>query len=296
MVSVQKGFTKTIWLNSKLEMKLKNDSIFEKIGQTVSLNLMLEKDINALNAFSGEDLLNIDKCIHEIRKSLKSISAILFLYEFQFDQTLYLNWKFKIKSLAKQYEIVREHFIYLQIFSKVEDELKDIEKGDLVEIRNHLEPKYNQILINNFVGKETILNWNEAILKIIESIQNLHINSDFKLLKRRLLKSYQKSNKLFEKLSLNSSSDEFHQFRKWCKRLYFQQVAFNRLGFEKTSKQNRKLYKLTEYLGKEHDLNLFYQYLSFHFAILSQLSRSYFNRRIRKLRKNILMVYPQINY
>ncbi len=107
MVSVQKGFTKTIWLNSKLEMKLKNDSIFEKIGQTVSLNLMLVKDINTLNAISGEDLLNIDKGIHKIRKSLKSISAILFLYEFQFDQTLYVNWKFNIKSLAKQYEIVR---------------------------------------------------------------------------------------------------------------------------------------------------------------------------------------------
>lgn len=296
MGSVQKGFTKTIWLNSKLEMKLKNDSIFEKIGQTVSLNLMLVKDFNKLNAFSGEDLLDIDKCIHEIRKSLKSISAILFLFEFQFDQALYVNWKFNIKSLAKQYEIVREHFIYLQILSKIDNELKDIEKGDLAEIRNQLESKYNHILLNNFIGEETIRNWNEAILKIIEAIQNLHINSDLKLLKRRLLKGYQKSNKLFEKLSLNSSTDEFHQFRKCCKRLYFQQVAFNRLGFEKNSKQNKKLYKLTEYLGKEHDLNLFYQYLSFNFTILSQLSRSYFNRRIRKLRKNILMVYPQINY
>lgn len=180
-------------------MKLKNDSIFEKIGQTVSLNLMLEKDINTLNAFSGEDLLNIDKCIHEIRKSLKSISAILFLYEFQFDQTLYLNWKFNIKSLAKQYEIVREHYVYLQIFSKVEDELKDVKKSDLVEIRNHLESKYNQILHNNFVTRENIRNWNEAILKIIEAIQNLHINSDLKLLKRRLLKSHQKSQKNYKK-------------------------------------------------------------------------------------------------
>jgi len=296
MGSVKKGFIKTIWLNSKLEMKLKNDSIFEKIGQTVSLNLMLVKDFNKLNVFSGEDLLDIDKCIHEIRKSLKSISAILFLFEFQFDQALYVNWKFNIKSLAKQYEIVREHFIYLQILSKIDNELKDIEKGDLAEIRNQLESKYNHILLNNFIGEETIRNWNEAILKIIEAIQNLHINSDLKLLKRRLLKSYQKTNKLFEKLSLNSSTDEFHQFRKCCKRLYFQQVAFNRLGFEKNSKQNKKLYKLTEYLGKEHDLNLFYQYLSFNFTILSQLSRSYFNRRIRKLRKNILMVYPQINY
>jgi CHAD domain-containing protein len=277
-------------------MKLKNDSIFNKIGQVVSLNLMLEKDINTINTFSGEDLLNIDKSIHNIRKSLKSISAILFLYEFQIDQTQYLGWKSDIKSLSKEFAVVREHFVYLQTFSNVEGELKDIEKSDLGEIRNQFESNYNQILLENIVSKETIRKGNEAIIKITEAIQNLHINSVLKLLKRRLLKSFRKSQKLYERLSLNSSSDEFHQFRKWCKRFYFQQVAFNQLGFKKTSKQNKKLYKLTEYLGKEHDLHLFYQYLSFHFAELSQLSQSLFMHKIKKLRRNVLMLYPKINY
>jgi len=146
------------------------------------------------------------------------------------------------------------------------------------------------------IRKETIWKGSEAILKITGAIQNLHINSELKLLKRRLLKSHQKAQKIHEKLSLNSSSGEFHQFRKCCKRYYFQQIVFNRLGLEKTAKQNKKLYKLTEYLGKEHNLHLFYQYVCVHFTELSQLSQSFFMLKIRKLRKYILKLYPKINY
>lgn len=279
-----------------MEMKSKHDCSFNKIGQVVSLNLMLDNDIRRLHSLLGTDFLNIDRIIHEIRKSLKSVLAILFFYEFQFDQTQYLSFKSNVKCLSKQYALYREHFVYLQTYHKVENELKDIDKNFLIDLRNQIESRHNSIVLENIVGKETIQKGIEAILKIIEAIQNLEVNSELKLLKRRLLKSHQKTQDIYKKLTLNSSSDEFHVFRKWCKRFYFQQAVFNRLGFTRTSKQNKKLYKITEDLGKEHDLNLFNQYLSVHFAELSKLSRSFFYKRIRKLRKSILMVYPKINY
>ena len=277
-------------------MKFKDDGIFGKIGKVVSLQLMLEKDINILQPFSGDDLLNMDISIHKIRKSLKSISAILYLYEFQFNQLQFLSLKFSIKSLSKQYAGAREHFVNLQIFYKLEDKLKEIDKSNIAELRTQFELKYNLILQENRIGKEAILNGNEAILKINEAILNLPINSELKLLKNRLLKSYKKSQKLYKRLSLNSSSDQFHEFRKWCKRFYLQQAAFNRLGLNKTYKQNKKLYKLTEYVGKEHDLQLFIKYLSVHFVKLSQLSHSFFKRKTRKLKKKILILYPKIEY
>jgi CHAD domain-containing protein len=256
---------------------------------------MLDEDVHTIQTVSESDVQNIDKSIHKIRKSLKSFSAILFLYEFQIDQSHYLSWKSEIKSLSKQYAKVREYFIHLQTFNKVENRIKDIDKSDLVELQNQFESEYNQI-VQHIVSEETIRKEKEVILKIWQEIQNQHINSELKLLKRRLLKSYQKSQKLFNKLNLNSTSDEFHQFRKYCKRFYLQHVAFNKLGFEKTSKQNKKLYQLTEYLGKEHDLHLLYEYLSIHVSVLSPVSQSFFILIIRKLRKNVLSIYPKINY
>ena len=200
------------------------------------------------------------------------------------------------KSLSQQYAGAREHFINLQIFYKLEDELKDIDKSDIAELRSQFEMKYNLILQENMDRKEAIQKGNEAILKINEVILNLPINSELKLLKRRLLNSYQKSQKLYKRLNLHSSSDQFHEFRKWCKRFYLQQAAFNRLGLSKTYKHNKKVYKLTEYLGKEHDLQLFIEYLNVHFPKLSQLSHSFFKRKTKNLRKKILMLYPKIEY
>lgn len=277
-------------------MKLKNNHIFDKIGKVISLDLMLENDIISIHAISGNDFQYIDKSIHKIRKSLKSISAILFLYEFQIDQSMYLNWKSKIKSLSKQYALVRDYYILLQTFNKVEDKLWNIDKSDLVELQKQFESKYNQTVLRVIVNEEAIRKGKEAILKIWEDIQNRHINSELILLKMRLSKSYQKSHKLFKKLNLNSSTEEFHEFRKSCKRFYLQHAAFNRLGFEKTSKQNKKIYQLTEYLGKERDLDLLFEYLSVHFAELAHISQSFFIQKIRKFRKNNLNLYPKINY
>jgi len=278
------------------EMKLKNNHILDKIDKVVSLDLMLENDIISIQAISGKDLENIDISIHKMRKSLKSISAILFLYEFQIDQSQYLSWKSRIKSLSKQYAFVREYYIHLQTFNKVEDKLRDIDKSDLVELRKQFESKYNKIVQRVIFNEKVIRKGKEAILEIWEEIQNLHINSELILLKKRLIKSYQKSHKLFRKLNLNSSTEEFHEFRKSCKRFYLQHVVFNRLGFEKTSKQNKKIYKLTEYLGKEHDLNLLFEYLNVHFTELSQISQSFYIQKTRTLRKNNLNLFPKINY
>ena len=280
--------------NSKLEMKLKNNHILDKIGQVVNLNLMLEEDMHTLHRISEKDILTDEKTIHQIRKSLKSISAILFLYEFQIDQTHYVRWKSEIKSLSKQYALQREYFINLQMFNKVEDELKDIDKSHLLELRTYFESKYHLMVLENIAREETIRKGNEAFLRTMDEIINCNINSELKLLNRKHLRSYQKSQKIFKKLSLNSSSEEFHEFRKSCKRFYLQQFVFDKLGFEKTIKKNKKLYLLTEYLGKEHDFNLLYHYLSLYSTELAKLSRSFFVRKIKNLRKNILRRYPEI--
>lgn len=164
-------------------MNSKNDNGLNKIGKSVNLQLMLEKDINTLNSFSGEDLSNIDKSIHKIRKSLKSISAILLLYKVQFDQSPYLSSKSFIKRLTKQYGILREPFVYLQTFTQIEDKFKDFGSGNLDELRNHLELKYDLIVKDIKSRNETIQQGNESIVKLTETLNNIHANFKRKPLK-----------------------------------------------------------------------------------------------------------------
>ena len=264
-----------------------------KIRKQVSFQMAVEKDILRLQPGSAENLLAIDKSIHKIRKSLKSISAILLLYKDLSDKEQYLNWKTILKSLSKQYGVVRDPCVYLQTLTQIENELKEFDNYNSGELRSHLELEYHQIVHG---GNETILHGNDSIIEFTESLNNSNFNTEPKLLKRKLSVSIRKCKRLFMKLKLNSSADEFHEFRKWCKIYYFQQAALYRIGKGKTPKKNIKLYTLTEYLGREHDLQVFYQYLVTHFPVISFTSESFFKLKIKKLRKKILGLYPKVNY
>lgn len=266
-----------------------------KIRKQVSFLTAVEKDISRLQPFSAENLLAIDKSIHKIRKSLKSISAILLLYKDLSDKEQYLNWKTILKSLSKQYGVVRDPCVYLQTLTQIENELKEFDNYNSGELRNHLELQYHQI-VHGENDYETIRQGNESIIEFTESLNNSNFNSEPKLLKRKLSVSIRKCKRLFMKLKLNSSADEFHEFRKWCKIYYFQQAALYRIGKGKTPKKNIELYTLTEYLGREHDLQVFYQYLVTHFPVLSFTSESFFRLKIKKLRRKILVLYPKVNY
>jgi len=275
-------------MNSKIGNGL---DVYEK---PVSLKLLLEKDINRLNSVSGEDHLNIDKSIHTIRKSLKSISAILLLCEVHFDKEHYLSWQSSIKSLSKKYGEQRETYVYLQTFNQIEKKLKIFNNGNLNELRYNLELQHI-LIVNDLKNRcENVQSGKEAILKLTEELSNLDINLTYISLKRRLIISCQKSRRLFKKLSLHSTSCDYHRFRKWCKILYHQQIILDRIGSKKTSGKNKKLYKLTEFLGNEHDLQMFYQYLSTHFPELSKLSEALFRLKIKRLRKKVLALYPKI--
>lgn len=269
-------------MNSKIDNGL---NIFEK---PVSLKSLLEKDINKLNLVSEEDYLNIDKSIHTIRKSLKSISAILLLCEVHFDREQYLSWQSSIKSLSKKYGERRETYVYLQTFNQIEKTLKSIDPGNRYEMKCNLEQQHN-LIVNDIKNRdETVQSGKESITKLTEELSSLDFNFAYKPLRRRLIISFQKSRRLFKRLSLSSSAEEFHRFRKWCKIFYHQQIILDRIGSKKTSGKNKKLYKLTELLGNEHDLQMFYQYLSTHFPELSKLSEALFRLKIKRLRKKAL--------
>ncbi|NEW85356.1 MAG: CHAD domain-containing protein [Mariniphaga sp.] len=266
-----------------------------KTAKPVSFQRTVERDISKLHPFTVENLLDVDKSIHQLRKSLKSVSAILLLYKEQFDQTQYINGKSLIKSLSKQYGVVREPYVYLQTFNRIENELKGIGDCNPDELRSHFELQYQQTL-NGGSGNETIQQGNKSILKLTETLTNFEVTSDPKRLRRKLSVSFRRAKKLFIKLKTNSSADDFHEFRKWCKIFYFQQAALHRLGKGRAPKKNIQLYILTEYLGKEHDLQMLFEYMVLHFAVLSCTYEPFFKLKIKKLRKKVLALYPKVNY
>ena len=186
----------------------KTDSDLDLNDKPVSLKSVLENDLKKLNAVYVEDHLKIDKSIHTIRKSLKSISAILLLCEIHFDKVQYLTWQSSIKSLSKKYGEGREHCVYLQTFSQIEQKLKSYDNSNLNKLRYNLELQYN-LIVNDIKNKdETDHSGKESITKLTEELSTLDFNFEHKSLRRRLIISCQKSRRLFNS-SVNFRIDFF---------------------------------------------------------------------------------------
>src|ERR1035437_2104845 len=148
----------------------KIDNGSDKNGKLVSLRSVLEIDINRLNIVSDETCLNTHKSIHTIRKSLKSVSAILLLCKAHFDTEEYLSWRSYVKSLSKKYGEVREPYVFLQTLNRMEKKLKHFDSSNLFELRCNLELQYNLIDHDIKSRKETIKSEKDSIIKFTEEI------------------------------------------------------------------------------------------------------------------------------
>jgi hypothetical protein len=190
---------------------------------------------------------------------------------------------------------MRDSYVYLQIYDQIHDQLKSDDKNCLLELRNHLDLKHKSEVFENKSLYETFIQLNRTTnLVYIEMTQSC-IHSKMKELNKAKSKTFQKTRVLLNSLNFSSSSVDYHKARKWCRYYYYQEDIFNDSDFEKVSlEQKNKIHKLTEYLGNEHDLQLFYNYLSLNFTNASGQLQPYLFSKINRLRKKILTLYPDI--
>ena len=276
-------------------MKTNANCILSRNDFPISLEVLLEKKINPAWASANEGLPDIDKSVHKIRKSLRAMLAGLLLYTDKLKPAQYMSWEIYLKALIKQYATIRETYVNLQTFKEIEQQLKDLDQNSCIELGNYYESKYKLFVKENNRLDEIVKPLNKAFITISADIKNTPINSDISSLKKWHRKTFQKSKSLCDELTLSSSANDFHRFRKWARYFYFQQSLLDDAGLKKMNlKDNDKLHKLVAYLGDEHDLQLFYQGLKIHFAYLSEKTEPIFNVRIKRLRKKVLDLSLQV--
>jgi hypothetical protein len=276
-------------------MKTKDGNAFSKNGKSIGLHILIEKYVNIIQLYSKENIEDIDKSVHEIRKSLKSILAILLLYKTPSDLSQYLQWKPHFRSILKQFALSRESYVFLQTLCHIEVELKELDTSYFTELRNDLESNYNLLVKENENLRLKIKELNGTINDQSKAVNNSFRNCNFKILKDNNKYTFQMTQRLYKGLKLSSSSDDYHKFRKWCIFFHFQQTALYSIGFEKISPKNdHKFHKLTEYLGNEHDLQIFHEYLKTNFSDLSEKLGPFFLLKINRLREKVLLLYPKI--
>src|SRR6266540_754712 len=115
----------------------KKDKGPDNVRQPISLQLLLNKKMNTLLAFSGDNAGDIDKAVHDIRKSLKDIMAVLMLYKKHLTGIQFFTWKQMVKGILKQYSSLRDPYIFIETLKGFDGKIKEHDANSFNEIKNH---------------------------------------------------------------------------------------------------------------------------------------------------------------
>lgn len=199
--------------------------------------------------------LNKHVLVHESRKRVKNLRAILKLIKFVNGDTKIKLINNKLKNLNSRSASTRRAFVLMQICENLNntktnnsyaDLLKEFQSYllDLIESSN---PKYN---IN-----QLLTSYNDVFIKLDKEFDNLRFESeDFSILKSGLASIYDRGRKFYKISTQQQEVIIFHELRKNAKDLFYSLETIQRCWPPVIKSYNNQIKILTDHIGDMHDL------------------------------------------
>jgi len=231
--------------------------------------------------------ISISKKVHTVRKMCKNLRAMLQLVKpLLKDSNTYQKENNFYKNIAKLLASSREAKVMTDMFNTIiknykldADEFKNIQNSlQMIEADEHIENKKTL---------ENLKSCKFAIEKAIENIDRLELTTNsIYALKIGYKDTYITAQKYMDKAYKEQDIAYFHKFRKYAKyHMFHVDMLTKRSAFDKS--RLKKLKKLTDILGLEHDLSLFEEYLNKNHLSYpnARILIPYINKEQKKLRK-----------
>lgn len=212
---------------------------------------ILHKGIKEIN--SPEK--NRNELIHDSRKRVKNLRAILKLIQYELDENKFKLLNNKLKALNKKSAVSRRAFVLLNIIDKmlfessnnVSVDLLKILKDRMLEIIDSSQPKYN---INQILS-----NYHDTFIKIDEHLSELKFEQkDFSVIRNGLTEIYDEGKKFYKISARQQEVIIFHELRKSAKDLYYVLEILQKCWQPVIKPYNNQIKILTDFIGDMHDL------------------------------------------
>lgn len=218
----------------------------------------LDKCRQALQAQSDSH-----EAIHKVRKELKKTRAICRLVRDEIGEDAYHSAQDFFRDTARKLSPARDASALLETLYKVEKELPCKNKQPLLKkIKNHLIAKkaaLTRVQINQQQLLQTVL----EDLKDAEqyfSPWTFH-HQDFTVFRSSIERVYKRCRKGLKSAYKEGTAEAFHQWRKRVKYLKYQGDTLTPVWPKPMAALADELNTLTDYLGDEHDLSVFQEYI-----------------------------------
>jgi CHAD domain-containing protein len=224
------------------------------------LNYAIGKQTEKVGYFCNEENTLPNIGVQETRKAFKRIRALLHFFPASPDNFISESI-IHFKEYGQRISPLRESYINIQLFDKIA-ESRLIPERKTKSIKELLVQKNKQFLVNWKEGERLNAEINQFVddFNTTFKIKKFEVTEKI-LFRNEVINSYLNAFDFFEQLELNCNGDEWHELRKKMKRLWYQLDFAKFLHPRYLKLKADQLNGITEQLGEEHDLFVFYGFI-----------------------------------
>jgi CHAD domain-containing protein len=228
-----------------------------KIDNNLPLNVELKRILLELHDDSLDRLNSIeqdpDPAVHEFRKNMKKIRAVLRLIRSNIETEIYQELNALSRNFSRHFASTREGKVFYDTIGQLITKYK-LPKV-ILSIRGKLFDRYNEAIEKIKTDRKNQLSISESLQSSSPIIETLTLPQDsLELIKKGLKKVYAQGFSAFHEAGKKNDAPHFHEWRKKVKHLWYQCMLLNDFCPATFNEYIADLDSLSDYLGKEHDL------------------------------------------
>lgn len=218
-----------------------------------------DKALDELNGRSGS---KADKAVHEARKCIKRIRAVIRLIRLDLGRKTCRHEQAALRSVARPLSEARDAQIFVDAIDRLGERYADeIRKEELAGIRDVLSERRNAIYRHQLEEQGTLAAAAAALEKTHAHINSWTVNGNWSALSHGLKRICARGQKAFENALACPTTENLHELRKRVKDLSYQLELLEPMRPDVIDVLHRQAQDLADALGDDHDLALLHQVL-----------------------------------
>ena len=204
-----------------------------------------------------------DRTVHEVRKTLKRIRAVLRLVRTEIGEEQYKQYNIHLRDTARKIAPLRDFAVTASTLKLVAAQSGHAFRNEINTLSRELEADYIETANKLFKERNILGEVEDDILKVSELPKQLVLeHKDFRLFYGGLAQVYGRGRERLRQTLRDPSVQNFHDLRKRVKYLWHIHQILRRSWPRMFNLMSKTLEETSEKLGNEHDLAILSQYVT----------------------------------
>ena len=217
--------------------------------------VVAEEIVSVAAQLTGQGAANRDEAIHEARKSIKKIRGLLRLIETDLGDA-FDSENVRMRNIGRRLSRFRDAAAMVEIFDATKEKYRDdLGRHTLASVRRGLLARKKQGENKDAIEK-VLARIAATILATGKRVPTWPAGTGFRSVAAGLEKTFRKGRRAMARARQNPSAENFHEWRKRAKDLWYQVRLLEHTPDEVMQSYEKSLKHLEGLLGDEHNLEV----------------------------------------